>query len=133
LSQGNPPLADISREIVLFAVRAFPAGRQLEETLEKAFDALKQMAPKPEPGADKGNAAAAMAGVQQKAQQAQMETAVKQAEAQGQLALGQQREQQRAQYDQGKLAIEAQRLQDERAMAVTDALAEQRKEARGAV
>jgi len=47
MAMGNPALAELSKEIVLFGVRAFPAARGLEETVEKAFDALAKMPPHP--------------------------------------------------------------------------------------
>jgi hypothetical protein len=47
IAQGVPPLAALAKEIVLFATRAFKAGRTLEEALEKAFDAIARMPPNP--------------------------------------------------------------------------------------
>jgi hypothetical protein len=47
LAQGNPPMAALAKEIALFGVRGFPVARSLEETIEKAFDAIAQMPPHP--------------------------------------------------------------------------------------
>jgi hypothetical protein len=47
LAQGNPALAALAKEIALFGVRGFPVARSLEETIEKAFDAIAQMPPHP--------------------------------------------------------------------------------------
>lgn len=57
LAQGNPPLAELAKELTLFTVRGFRAGRPLEECIEKTFDAIGKMAPHP-----------TMAGPQQKQQ-----------------------------------------------------------------
>ena len=47
IAQGNPPLASLSSQITLFAVRGFRAGRPLEEAFEAAFDAIAKMPPNP--------------------------------------------------------------------------------------
>lgn len=47
IAQGNPPMAALAREITLFAMRGFRVSRSLEETMEKAFDAIAQMPPNP--------------------------------------------------------------------------------------
>lgn len=52
IAQGNPAMADLAKEITLFGVRAFPAAKPLEDTIEKAFDAIAKMPPKQAP--DKG-------------------------------------------------------------------------------
>lgn len=51
LAMGNPPMAELCKQLALFAVRAFPAARPLEETIEQAFDAAAKMPPQPPPGA----------------------------------------------------------------------------------
>jgi len=112
IAQGNPPLADLSREVVLFAMRAFPTARSLEETFENAFEQLKGMPPNPNAkGAGKGgqqeDPRVAAAAVQQKAEAANQENAIKQQQVQGELGLGAQREEARANYEQGKLELEA--------------------------
>ena len=47
IAQGNPAVAAMAKEIALFGVRGFPVARSLEETIEKAFDAIAQMPPHP--------------------------------------------------------------------------------------
>lgn len=47
VAQGNPPMASLAKEIVLFAVRGFKVARTMEEAVEKAFDAIAQMPPNP--------------------------------------------------------------------------------------
>lgn len=46
-AQGNPALCSLAKEMTLFAMRGFRVARSLEETVEKAFDALAQMPPNP--------------------------------------------------------------------------------------
>jgi hypothetical protein len=46
-AQGVPPMAALAKEITLFAIRAFKTGRQLEDALEAAFDAIAGMPPHP--------------------------------------------------------------------------------------
>lgn len=80
-----PPLAKFGKQIVMFGVRGFRAGRSLEESLEEAFDALSQMPAEP-PQTGKGKSAGqdpsvemAKLGIQQ--QQAQGDLAIKAAKA----------------------------------------------------
>lgn len=47
MAQGNPALASLAKEVALFGVRGFPVARSLEETIEKAFDAIAGMPPHP--------------------------------------------------------------------------------------
>ncbi|MGI9345568.1 MAG: hypothetical protein ACR2PW_04805 [Gammaproteobacteria bacterium] len=54
--QGNPELAKMAAEIVMFNVRAFKAGREMEETIEEAMNALQnqpQQPPPPDPKMEK--------------------------------------------------------------------------------
>ncbi len=94
-AQGNPPLAALAKEMTLFAVRGFRVGRQLEETFEKAFDAIGKMQPNPKVSGEpqgKGDAGphpaeiastVAVKGheIDTKAQIAQMQTAQKASDA----------------------------------------------------
>jgi hypothetical protein len=50
LAQGQPALADLAKELVLFALRGFKVGRPLEEVVEKAFVAVSKMPPPPPKG-----------------------------------------------------------------------------------
>lgn len=47
MAMGNPAIARLARETVLFAMRGFRVGRELEETVEQAFDGIAQMPPDP--------------------------------------------------------------------------------------
>jgi hypothetical protein len=53
---GNPALAPLAKELGMFAVRAFPASRSLEDAFETAFDNLAAQAQKnpPQPPQQKG-------------------------------------------------------------------------------
>jgi hypothetical protein len=50
LVQGNPTMSALGKEFALFAIRGFKVARTLEETVEKAFDALATMPPLPPKG-----------------------------------------------------------------------------------
>jgi hypothetical protein len=57
IAQGNPAMADMAKEMTLFVVRGWRVARPLEETIEKAFDAIAQMPPNPKAtGQDKAPA-----------------------------------------------------------------------------
>jgi hypothetical protein len=122
VAQGNPALADLSKEIVLFAVRGFRVARSLEEAFENAFDQLKKMPPNENtPGQGKEgkgggqDPAVAKAAIDQKAQAAQQANAIKQQQVQGQLALEAQRNEADAQIKAGKLALENEKFQTQKA------------------
>jgi hypothetical protein len=57
IAQGNPPLADLARELVMFGVQAFRVARPLEEAIEKAFDAIGKMPPNPKATGQDGKGA----------------------------------------------------------------------------
>lgn len=57
MARGNPAIAELAKQAVLFAVRGFRVARQLEEQIEKAFDAVAQMPPDPATTGDKGKGA----------------------------------------------------------------------------
>lgn len=138
--QGNPVMSDFAKEIVLFAVRAFPAARSLEETIEKLFEQLKTMPPNPNAGGKgaKGagagqNPAVALKAIEQKASEAQQANAIKAEQVQGDLALGAQREQQRQQYEEGRLSLEAAHLQEEREGRIIEQMNAAARDAKGAM
>lgn len=54
MAMGNPAMAELAKEIVLFAVRAFPAARTLEGSIEKGFEAIGKMPAPPPPGQKAG-------------------------------------------------------------------------------
>lgn len=103
LAKGNPALAALAKEAVLFAVRGFRVARPMEETIEQAFDAMGKMPPEPEKGAtgkappdpkiemakvdadrhdSDRKAEAQMAATQQRQQQAAIQAQVKMADIQ---------------------------------------------------
>ena len=136
IAQGNPPLADLSREIVMFAMRAYPTARNLEETFENAFEQLKHMPPNPNAkgagkGGEKQDPKVAMAEVQQKAQEAQQANSIKQQQVTGELQLGAQREQARAQYDQQKLELDARKADSQIALKAIEMQRDAEEAARG--
>ena len=132
IAQGNPPMAALAKELTMFAVRGFKIARSLEETFEKAFDAIAQMPPNENAMGQKSKGGGTdphveMAKVQaqaqadqgataQKAQAAQQANAIKAQQVQGTLAVQAQNAASEAQFRQGKLAIEQQRLQQRQVM-----------------
>lgn len=46
--QGNPAMAELGKQLVMFGVRGFPIARGLEEAIDKGFDAMAGMPP-PQP------------------------------------------------------------------------------------
>ena len=114
-----PMLAPMMGELLLFAVRRFKQGDQLEEPIETAMEELSQALsqPKPDPEAEQAKAELELkkATAQQdgqikmqqaqldgqiKMQSAQLDGQIKQQQAQADLALGQQKAQQDAQIAQ---------------------------------
>ena len=53
-AQGQPAVASLAKEMVLFAARGFKVGRTLEEPLEQAFDAIAKMPPNPKASGQQG-------------------------------------------------------------------------------
>lgn len=88
-SMGNPGVAEMIKEITLFAVRGFKVARTLEDTIEKAFDGLSKMPPHPDAtgqqpggdvnphGADPAELKLRQADIQSKVQIAQINDATK--------------------------------------------------------
>lgn len=48
IAQGNQTMAELAKQFALFAVRGYKVARPLEESVEKAFDALAGMPPHPD-------------------------------------------------------------------------------------
>lgn len=120
IAQGNPPLAALAKEMVMFAVRGFRVARSLEETFEAAFDAIAKMPPHPSTQPDKGKpgvdprieAAKIQAGAQgkqaeiaQKDKQATMMAGIKAQQVAGTIANQTQEIQDRAAYDAQRVAL----------------------------
>ena len=80
--QANPTIRPLLKEMVLFTVRGFEQGRQLEDALEDTFDAIENMPPPQEQDTDDGTVQVAMADVQRRAQKDQADAQLDQAELQ---------------------------------------------------
>ena len=52
VAQGNPAMANLAKDLVLFGMRGFREARTLEETISTAFDTLAKMPPPQQKGAD---------------------------------------------------------------------------------
>ena len=108
-AQGNPPLASLAKEMTLFAARGFRVARPLEESIEKAFDALAGMPPNPKASGQDQKGGAAAPNPQIEMARIQAETHGDDASAQTQrMAIAQ-----KAQQGQQELALEAQKAQAE--------------------
>jgi len=133
VSMGNPALANLAKEVVLFGVRGFRVARSLEESIEKAFDALAQMPPQANAGGkgpaqnpqvEQAKIQADMHDTNVKAQTDQMEIAQKAQQAQGQMQLGTERLQAETLQRGQELALQGAEMQQrERLQAMrTDAI-----------
>lgn len=116
MAMQAPALLPLIKELTLFGVKAFPVGRQMEETFEDAFEQLGQQAakmqqqgPQPDPKAqaEAEKAKVEMAAMQAKAQTDQMKA---QADIQGQQVKAQV-DQVKAQADQAKAQAEVTKTQ----------------------
>lgn len=116
LAQGKPEMANLMKEIVMFGIRGFRVARTLEETFEKAFDAIGQLPPPQPEGGDKGAAPAKPDNSQaenaldakeidSKTQLGMAANAIKDKEVTGELALGAAREQREAEEARSNFAL----------------------------
>jgi hypothetical protein len=121
LVMGNPPLASLGKELVLFGVRGFKTARPLEESIEKAFDALAQMPPQQSPGGKGAPQGKSPQELQMQAQETSEKTQV--AREANQVKLLQvmtdakaesQKTDMENQFHNAQLAMDKQRLDDER-------------------
>lgn len=120
--QGNPAMAALAKEVMLFAVRGFRVARTLEEVIEKAFDQLAKMPPKPPEGAGKGESPqqiqadtqTKMADIQSRTQVDMQANAIKQQEVQGNLALTAEKNRADTALRAGKLQIDQERLESDK-------------------
>lgn len=113
-------LAPLLGEILLFAVRGFKVGTQLEGAIESAIEALQEKAknpPPPPPDPEMIKAQAAAQAQQQQAQidqqKAQAEIQIQQAEAQRESQVHQQVIQHEAIAQQGQIAVQQQKAQND--------------------
>lgn len=125
-AMGNPAVASLAKDVTLFAVRGFRVARTLEESIEKAFDALAKMPPPPDKNAAKQ-------GPQQNPQiegakiQADVhDTQVKAQTDQMAIAQKQQQAAMQAQIDMAKIEAENQRSQAQLGMQMADMASRER-------
>ena len=135
VAQGNPPLAALSKEMVMFAARGFRVARTLEETIEKTFDAIGQMPPTPpkgsaaqhaappDPQLEQAKVAATMHDTDQKAQTARLAIAQKADQAQTEAQIAQTRAQAEDMKTQAELAIQVGELHQRERIAASRATA----------
>jgi hypothetical protein len=141
IAQGNPAMADMAKEMTLFVVRGWRVARPLEETIEKAFEAIAQMPPNPKAtGQDKapaGKQGADPAEIAAKVHAVETDASTKTLESNNQVQIAheknvtamwiQNQKQQQAQQaaemaapiDHVKLALEAERNQNQHQVAMT--------------
>jgi hypothetical protein len=131
LSQQLPALAPLAGQMLLFGIRGFPVGREMETVFETALEQLAQASQAPQPEAPPDPAIVKAQMDQQTAQaemqmQAQLEQAKLQSEAQAREqtaaleAAKLQLEQARLDLEDRKLRLEEQRTQLEDSRAVED-------------
>ncbi len=124
--QAQPALLPVAKQMLLFLVRGFRGGRELEETLEEAFDKLEEIAgqpkpnvPSPEVQAEQVKLQGIQAKTQAEAQKATLDLQASQADAQAKIAATQSQ----VQLKQAESAAQMQRDQQahdlEQARAVT--------------
>lgn len=130
IAQGNPSMAALAKEIVLFGVRGFKVARPLEEAIEKAFYDLAKMQPQPPKGAAKAGAGGnsnvdSPADLALRAKESDQDAK----ESDQKTMIANQANAIKAQQVQGQLTIDAQRMQNEaahdRAQIMLDAIKEE--------
>ena len=121
--QNNPVIAPLIGKMIMFAVRAFPVSRQLDDAFEDAIQKLEAMPPNPQMGQQGGKNTKSPMEIQAEAQiekgKQQTDLAVAQARSQSDQAANAiklMQLYQQAQGDQAKLAAEAQKSQAELAL-----------------
>lgn len=123
LAQQVPQLGYLAGQMLLFGIRGFPVGREMETVFEQALDQLQQAAAQPkEPAPDPALVKAqqdgqiAMAEMQQRTQAEQQKLQFEAAKAEQQQSLDAARlqlEQARLELDNRKMALEEQRMRQD--------------------
>lgn len=126
IAQGNPAAAEFGKQLVMFGVRAFPVARTMEESIERAFDALAGMPPAqpkgaagkagPNPQVEGAKIQADVHDTDTKAQTDRMAILQKQQQAQQEFAAEQMRAQAEQAHDQTSLAIQASEAENRTSM-----------------
>lgn len=117
--QVAPSVAPVVSELLLFGIRTFKSGRQLEDTFEGFSDGLQQQVQQQQQAQQQQ----AQAQQQQAQQQAQMQQQQAQAQMQTEAQMNQARLQMDAQKIQGELAIKQQASQGNLAIKANEAQA----------
>lgn len=108
--QQNPQFMPIAQALMMFGIRGFRAGRDLEGVIEAAFEEMKAN-PQPEKPDPKLQAVQAKIAADQ--QSSQQDAANEQAKIQGELAQGQQEMRMKMEEMQATLAMEREKNQNE--------------------
>ena len=111
----NPELAPLASGLLLFGVRAFRVGRELEELIEETADKIQGGAQQPKPPApqevaEQHKAQAVQIKAQAEIQKAQVDAQAKQADAQSKIQIAQIKMQQAQMDHQHKQAAQAQNM-----------------------
>jgi hypothetical protein len=128
LAQQNQALAPLISELTMFAVRAFPTSRQVEEAFETALEKMQQMPPAPPPQQGGGRTKSPME-IQAEAQTAAGEQKVDMAETAAKAQTDQQATAAKVQTDQQANAIKLQQIQSQMQIEREKLAAQQNKDA----
>jgi hypothetical protein len=128
LAQQNPALVPLISELTMFAVRAFPTSRQVEEAFETALEKMQQMPPAPPPQQGGGRTKSPME-IQAEAQTAAGEQKVDMAETAAKAQTDQQATAAKVQTDQQANAIKLQQIQAQMQIEREKLAAQQNKDA----
>jgi hypothetical protein len=124
LAQQVPALAQLAAQMLLFGVRGFPIGREMETVFETALEQLQQGASQPQPEQPNPEAErmqaemqVKQAEMQQRAQADGMKMQLEQAKAEMQARL----DEQKLQLEQARLMLDERKIEIEASRARTDA------------
>ena len=144
IAQGNPALAEMASQMVMFALRGFRVSRPLEEAFEKGFEAIAKMPPVPpkgqtqgphgpDPATEQAKVAAEVHDTQTKAQTDMAAIAQKSQQANMQLQIAQEKGAAEMQKSQMDAAMEAQKIQSQERVAAARVLSQQARSTGGMV
>jgi hypothetical protein len=124
LAQQVPELANLAGQMLLFGVRGFPVGREMEAVFETALEQMQQAASQPKPQQENPEVVKAQADmqvkqaeIQQRAQADGQKMQLEQAKAQMQAQI----EAQKMELEKARLFLDEQKLMLENQRAQTDA------------
>jgi hypothetical protein len=106
LAQQVPELAPLAGQMLLFGIRGFPVGREMETVFESALEQLAQASQQPKPEAPPDPA---IVKAQMDAQISQQEMQLRAQEAQAKMASDEQAREQQAAIETAKLLVEQMR------------------------